>query len=498
MTPTRETRATVHEPAREVPVLLDVDVVVAGAGIAGIFAALSAAKRGARTVLIDRFGSVGGNYGPGLGSRHDLWQHPSLLEHGLGGVVGEFLTRLEAVGGLEEFDFTGGGDRIDWSWKGMRKLPVIHSDTFGYLALRMLEEAGVQLLLSTDVAGAIVDGTRVTGVFVETKSGRRAVLGRAAVDSTGDADIAASAGAPTVDTYALRSASIGLFFRVGGVDWERYEQFRSEAKAKPLPPDLEEWRTTVFEEALRRPWPNYPHDLMPAVRAAWESGEYRYVQTVGDLTNVYLIPFGIHNQAVTTVEMTPTPTLDPTNALHRSLLESRFRQYIYESVRFLQRYAPGFEHVYIEQIAPFMGTRFSRTIEPEYTLTPDDIWGSRTFDDVVHRLTHYESREKELVDFNSGEEGVVYELPYRMLLPQQIDGLLVAGRAANAEVASRLRARWMVMLTGAIAGVAAALAAADDVTPRALDPRALQQTLLDDGFYLGDDTRLAELGLTGS
>ncbi len=478
------------------PVLLDVDVIVAGAGIAGVFAALSAARHGAHAVLIDRFGSVGGNYGPGLGARHDLWQHPSLHAHGLGGVVGEFLARLEGAGGLEGFEFTGGGDYKDWSWKGMRKLPVINNDAFGYLALRSLEEAGVDLLLSTDVAGAIMDGTRVAGVFVETKSGRRAVRGRAVVDSTGDADVAASAGAPTVDTFARRSASIGLFFRVGGVDWERYEQFRREAKEKPLPPDLEQWRTTVFEGALGRPWPNCPHDLMPAIRQAWESGEYRYVQPVGDLTHTYLIPFGTHNQAVTTVEMTPTPQVDPTNPLHRSLLESKFRQYIYESVQFLKKYAPGFEQVTIEQIAPFMGTRYSRTIEPEYGLTPDDIWGSRTFDDVVHRLTHYASREKVLVDFKSEEEGVVYELPYRMLLPKRVDGLLAAGRAANVEVASRLRARWMVMLTGAIAGAAAALAAANGVSPRALDPRTLQQALLDDGFYLGDADRLGELGLS--
>ena len=491
-----DSRATVYEPAREVPVLLDVDVIVAGAGIAGLFAALAAAQHGARTVLVDRFGSVGGNYGPGLGARHDLWQHPSLHAHGLGGVVGRFLARLEAVGGLEDFAFTGGGDYVNWSWPGMDKLPVIHNDTFGYLALRSLEEAGVRLLLSTDVAGAIVAGNSVTGIFVETKSGRRAVLGRVVVDSTGDADVAASAGAPTVDTFAQRSASIGLFFRVGGVDWERYERFRSAERAKPLPADLEQWRTTVFEAALTRPWPNYPHELMPAIRAAWESGEYRYVQAVGDLTNVYLIPFGTHNQAVTTVEMTPTPRLDPTNPLHRSLLESKFRRYIYETVQFLKQHAPGFEQVYIEQVAPFMGTRFSRTIEPEYALTADDIWGSRSFDDVVHGLTHYESRDKKLVDFERGEEGVVYELPYRMLLPKRIDGLLAAGRAANAEVASRLRARWLVMLTGAIAGVAAAMAAREGCSPRALDRRALQRTLLDDGFYLGDDARLAQLGLT--
>lgn len=118
-----------------------------------------------------------------------------------------------------------------------------------------------------------------------------------------------------------------------------------------------------------------------------------------------------------------------------------------------------------------MGTRFSRTIDPEYLLTPDDIWGHRAFDDLAHALTHYENREKVLVDFKTGEDGTSYESPYRMLLPRKVHGPLAAGRAANAEVASRLGARWMVMLTAAIVGLAAAALVKDDTSPRALDPR---------------------------
>ncbi|MBI3971025.1 MAG: FAD-dependent oxidoreductase [Chloroflexi bacterium] len=101
------------------------------------------------------------------------------------------------------------------------------------------------------------------------------------------------------------------------------------------------------------------------------------------------------------------------------------------------------------QTARYMGTRYGRTIDPEYALTPDDIWESRTFDDVVHCIMLYDKAPGVMVDFRRGEEGVAYELPYRMLVPRQIDGLLAAGRAVNVEVATRLRARWMVMLTGA-------------------------------------------------
>ena len=217
----------VHEPARQVPVLHDTEVLVAGAGIAGLYAALESAAHGARTTLVDEYSSVGGNYGPGLGSRHDLWQSPRLHERGLGGQVGDFLAELDRRGGIRTFDFISGGDNVPWRWNGMAPIPVIDRNEFQRLALQRLRELGVSLLLSTTVAGAIVEDGTVGGVFVETPDGRRAVLARVVVDTTGEADVAAAAGAGIDERHASDESGMGLFFRVEGVEWEEYEAFRA-------------------------------------------------------------------------------------------------------------------------------------------------------------------------------------------------------------------------------------------------------------------------------
>ena len=185
----------IREPAREVPVLHDTEVLVAGAGISGLYAALEAAAAGARTTLVDEYSAVGGNYGPGLGSRHDLWQAPQQHDRGLGGQVGDFLDRLDARGGIKTFDFISGGDNVPWRWDGMAHIPVIDRNEFQRLALQRLRDLDVALLLSTTVAGAIVEDGHVRGVIFETGEGRRAITAKVVIDTTGEADVAAAAGA---------------------------------------------------------------------------------------------------------------------------------------------------------------------------------------------------------------------------------------------------------------------------------------------------------------
>ena len=480
---------------KKIPVVLDADVLVAGAGIGGVLAALSAAREGARTILIERLGSVGGNYGPGLGIRHDLWQHLSFLEKGLGGIAGEMLDRLESIGGIATFPFTGGGDSKDWSWPGIHPFPVIENEAFSYLALKMLEEEGVQLLLSTRCSDTIMDGNRLLGLYIENKSGRQALKGKVVIDATGDCDVAAWAGAPCDSVYESHPSGVGLFFQVENVDWDVYESHRKKKKAEPLNPDDEKWLENVFIKELDYRWRNYPKDILPFIRKAWESGEYRYVQRVEDICKVYMIPFGVHGQSVTTIESSPHTRLDPTNGFHLSAVEAKFRMYAFETIRFFNRYVPGFEGARIRQISPFLGSRYSRGIIADHLLTEEEVWDGTPFDDVVHRLTHLKTKEGGLVDMKHGKEGTVYELPYRSFLPKGVEGLLGAGRNLNTVIPGRLRARWIVLLTGCIAGIAAAFAARDNAVPRSLDVKVLQAKLIRDGFDLGGSERLKELGL---
>jgi hypothetical protein len=175
-----------------------------------------------------------------------------------------------------------------------------------------------------------------------------------------------------------------------------------------------------------------------------------------------------------------------------SRLEAALRVQAYETVRFLRENAAGFEQAYLLFIAPYFGARGGPCIEGEHTLTPEEAFTGRKFDDVLFRNTH----EGQAVH---GGDPSGFDAPYRMMLPKGVDGLLVAGRAAaylrRGHDPTGMRARPSIMALGEAAGTAAALAVRDGVTPRTLDVRRLQRALLDQGFYLGDEARLRELGL---
>ncbi len=495
----------IHEPARAVPVLHETEVLVAGAGIAGLFAALESAAQGARTTLVDEYSMVGGNYGPGLGSRHDLWQSPTFRDRGLGGQVGAFLRELERRGGIKTFDFISGGDNVPWRWQGMAPIPVIDRNEFQRLALQRLRELDVALLLSTTVAGAVVQNGAVGGVFVETPDGRRAVRAQVVVDTTGEADVAAAAGADVDASHAGTEAGMGLFFRVEGVDWERYEAFRAAERGKPLARAEQRWVDEVLVPAMDMVWKNYPRELLPFIMADWASGAFRYVAPVPGGAYAYKIPFATHDQDVTTIEVRwPPDKLSVLNALNRSTIEASARQHAYDTIDFYCRHVPGFEQARVSQTAPYMGNRWSRTIVPDYTLTKEDIVAERKFDDVVHVLTtlyRYDEtaqqagRTRRLVDLKNREEGHNFDIPLRQFLPQGLDGMVAAGRSIGRERTASLRWRWIAKVTGGVAGLTAAVAASAGAPARQMDIRTLQRALVAAGYYLGEPERLAELGI---
>jgi len=186
-----------------------------------------------------------------------------------------------------------------------------------------------------------------------------------------------------------------------------------------------------------------------------------------------------------------TQELDMGNAAHVSALESRLRLYIFETVQVYRRYMPGFERAYVLVTAPFLGTRGGPCIEGEYTLTMDDCRSAKKFDDVVYLYGEFRALT------HTCEEGECRwaEVPYRVMVPKRIDGLLAVGRSASGKPDTLLRNRMAVKHMGQVGGTAAALCSKNGVSPRELDVKELQRTLLDQGFYLGNLERLEELKL---
>ena len=381
-----DSQTTLTQGPRHIPVLHKADVAVVGGGIAGIFAALGAAREGANSVLIDRFGGVGGHCGPGLGTRHDLWQHPSIARPGLGGIVGEFLRKLEQEEGFRSFRFTGGGED-NWGWDNMPELPVIEREAFAALALRMFAEANVTLLLNSQVTDTVMDTDRLRGVVVQNPCGDQAVLADVVIDCSGDAVVPAHCGRGFLPSPPFSSTGSGLLFQVAGVDWEQYHHFRQDALARPRTPEENKWLDEVFYAKMGSKSFCWSQDLLDFIKAAWQSGEYQYIQDVDDLARLYLVPFGVHDRDIGAVQYGPDASVDTDNPIHLSRVEAKSRSYIYETVRFFCRHVPGWQKAHIAQIATFFGARYNRYIDSDFIYANDDIWNGRRFPDVIHCLT---------------------------------------------------------------------------------------------------------------
>jgi FAD dependent oxidoreductase len=449
----------VVEEARELPVAQEADVLVAGGGIAGVMAALAAARAGARTLVVERFGSLGGT---GTAAMMNLFYVPYAASRGL---VRELFDRLIARGGAIPGDFV-----------------VYDPELYKVTALEMLAEAGARVLLHTLVSDVVSAGGALGGIVVENKSGRRAILSRVTVDASGDADVAARAGAPYVKGREQdgKMRPMTLIFRMGGVDVPRLVEYvRSHPEDFSPDPlqcmlDLERRMIRVFgffkmvEEAKAR-------------GELWPDCYYFRVESV------------LPDRGVLTVNATRVYGVDGTNAEDLSRAEIETRRQMLQLAAWARARVPGFERSFILDSANTIGVRETRRIRGEYLMTEEDILEGRRYDDVVAVDANQQNPREQGGHPPDGQEGgpqdrearelvarmFVYEIPYRCLVPQEVDGLLIAGRCISVDHHADVytRNQGSAMATGVAAGVAAALAARAGVPPRAVDVRAVQREL---------------------
>jgi len=449
----------VVEPEKKIPVVYDVDVAVAGAGVAGVFAAIAAARNGAKTALIERFGSVGGNIGPGMivaghmisGRAHEQVWYECTVYPRLYGIGKEFVDRYATTGGRSIPPFA---DRGGNHYAG-------DASVASYVALKMLEESGVELLLSTCVADPVLEGDCVQGVFVENKSGRQAVKAKVVIDATGEADVARRTPAPIlypktvyreVDGHA--PTGMGLYYLIGGVDWEKYETCVEQA---PLSEEDRAWGNQALGEELAQ---RYRH-LLPFLRRGAERGEYELKQSVvldGASIGIRVGSMGrLGVPGLAQGRMSPerVEELDAGNGRHLSALEAKLRSRIFENAYFWKQHVPGFENSRLLCIAPFLGSRGGPCINGEYTLTMDDCRAGRRFDDVVYIYGEFRA-----LRYTCGQGECRWtDVPYRVMLPKKTDGLLAVGRCASGVPDTLLRNRMAAKVMGQAGGTAAAMAA---------------------------------------
>ena len=416
------------------PVMGEYDVIVVGGGPAGVGAALAAARNGASTLLIEQHGFLGGMWTAGMVIPIWDWENK-------GGIMQEIVDGLVA------------GKQTAYSG------PLLGFDieAMKYLLDRMMIDSGVHLLFHTYFAAPIMQGNSVCGVIVENKSGRQAYRSKCVIDCTGDADVAARAGAPFCVGRQSDGATqpMSLMFKVGEMDYVQPMDY----SAGPL-------KTTDL----------FFHMEHAAKIAGLDDYDFNFDRP-------YILSLPTPHQGI--AEMTHIRNKSSINAKDLSDAELEGRALVQEAMHFFTSYMPQFRHAILEQTAPHIGVRESRRIKGLYELTLDDILEGRNHHDGICTcafnidIHQPDGKSQEGHEYRSKP----YQIPYRCLVPKTIDKLLVAGRCISGsyEAHASYRVTGDCVAMGQAAGTAAAMAVKSQVLPRLLDAQQLICQLHRDG-----------------
>ncbi len=434
---------TYSHPAEELPVCAEVDVLVVGGGPAGVAAAFSAARLGAKTLVIEQFNCLGG-VSTAAGHGHiclfssfgnPQWGTDELV---VGGIPYEVAERV-AKAGYGTFDRRN----CEFEVEGMK-----------IVLERMAEESGVRILYHTFFVRTLVENGVAVGAVVQNKGGRQVILARRMVDCSGDGDAAASAGCPWEQGNAEGLCQpVTLMFQLGGVDMERVRAYQ---------------RTQGDDWKLTRTW-----------KRAQEAGDMRPFQSV--IMGWWWTPtrpdqIGVNFTHITGVDTTKAEDLTAATIEGRRQAE--------ETVRVYRAYVPGLERCHLLSTPNTVGLRESRRILGDYVLTKDDLLVEREFPDTVGYGSFF-------IDIHNTKgagmdqramrprQGFKYQIPWRIQLPRGIENLTTAGRCVSLthEALGSMRVMPQCGILGQAAGTASALSIARGCTPRALPAAELQASL---------------------
>lgn len=448
------------------------DVVVSGAGTAGAMAAIAAARTGAKTLLIDQYGSIGGLLTTGMTL---LGTSDAEGYQALGGIGAELFQRLIPIQG-------GTRTALDPLFGSI----ATHDPELAKLTLlEMAEEAGVHCLLHTYVADVLMDGTRIAAVLVANKGGLEVIPAKCFVDCTGDADLTARGNGKF--TFGRESDSmtqpVTSIFRVGGVDvgkiWDYLEEHPEELH---VPNGLSGQPQHI--DYLRNTPGAHVDTFRQLILKARQAGDFDIPR---EGVGISTMP----GRSEVTVNVTRVHGIDGTNPDDISRAEVETQKQMLQAMRFLRKYAPGFGDARIISSPYQVGVRETRHIVGSYTLQKEDILSGADFPDQIGRGAY----PLDVHDVKPGTEGLghvvkgsgitllkiakSYGIPARCLIPQGIDNITAGGRSISAthEAAGSIRGQAVCMVTGHAAGTMAAMAALENCAVSQLSIPDVQSAL---------------------
>ena len=423
----------IEEKSRKIPVIASVDVLVAGAGPAGIGAALMAAREGVSVMLLEMEGCLGGVATAGMMSH---WGGSSSSK-----ILGEIYDRCEEIQREIEFDMVQKDCGRNTIYHEVQKIALD----------RMMQDAGVRVLFYTKAVDATVVDGRIVGVTVENKSGRGYIEAKRVVDATGDGDVAAYAGVPYIKGRESdgRMQPATLMFKVGGV-----------APDGVIPGSFETLVPTEKGELQALAKEILPH---PAG---------------------HVLLYRNTTPGTVVCNMTNAIEVDGTDAesVTRGLITCRSQ--IPHIIKFLREFVPGYENCWLMGSASLLGIRETRHFEGLQTLTKEDILEARLYENWVVRRGHFNFDVHNLTGASLDKTGVQkhftqkgeYSIPYGCLLPRNVEGLLLSGRNISGShmAHSNFRIMSVCIAIGEAAGLAAALSIKENVALRDLDVKKIQ------------------------